>query len=594
MMKKGMFSRAVAVSICLVGLGRHCLANELGLVGHWRFDGRQGNLAKDSSGNGNHGTIHKATWTEGKVGAALRFNGKDTYVDCGNDRSLNLPKAFTIEAWVRQQQGGQAEQSIVGKGSKYNANYLLKLGIPWVENRLMLKVSDQRTQGIEIEYDRWHHVVGVCDGERIAIFINGTLASERPYFHGLKTNSLPVTIGNVMDASASGKYFSGIIDEVKIYDRVLDKYKLKGPTGPGTSRKTRGLTTSGPWGNYEAFPGLCKLASGDLLVAFYAGTGHMGYPHPSLPKHARICMMRSTDGAKTWTTPETLFDSEAGDCDPRLAQLKDGTVICTFYKQTWYRKGRVCEMAIVRSTDNGKTWSAKPQILPSPWYTEQQKQHVIRMTGPKAVGEPEGMELEAINASCSPVRELANGTLILAIYGYYGKHRASSSSFYGSAVIRSKDQGRTWGDVSIISASSPSDRCEPDLMELNDGRLLCVMRPGMEQSVSADQGDTWTQPRELQPFARGHAPFLVKTRDGTLLCGYREMPLAKTSVLISTNNGKSWSRPLIIDYFGGAYIGMVELDDGRILSIYYGESVGIRQAIFNVELEPTPHIRLVE
>jgi len=184
--------------------------------------------------------------------------------------------------------------------------------------------------------------------------------------------------------------------------------------------------------------------------------------------------------------------------------------------------------------------------------------------------------------------------LILAIYGYYGKHRASRNSFYGAAVIRSKDQGRTWGHVSIISASSPSDRCEPDLMELDDGRLLCVMRPGMEQSVSADQGETWTQPRELQPFARGHAPFLVKTRNGTLLCGYREMPLAKTSVLISTNNGKSWSRPLLIDYFGGAYIGMVELDDGRILSIYYGESVGIRQAIFNVELEPTPRIRLVE
>ena len=98
----------------------------------------------------------------------------------------------------------------------------------------------------------------------------------------------------------------------------------------------------------------------------------------------------------------------------------------------------------------------------------------------------------------------------------------------------------------------------------------------------------------MKPFARGHAPCLLQTRDGTLLCGYRELPLAKTSVIISRDKGETWSRPLIIDYFGGAYTGMVELEDGRILCIYYGESAGIRQAIFKVELEPTPHIRLVE
>ena len=55
----------------------------LGAGGHWKFDEAKGAVAKDSSGKGNHGKIHEATWTEGKAGGALLFNGKNAFVDCG-------------------------------------------------------------------------------------------------------------------------------------------------------------------------------------------------------------------------------------------------------------------------------------------------------------------------------------------------------------------------------------------------------------------------------------------------------------------------------------------------------------------------------
>jgi hypothetical protein len=133
------------------------------------------------------------------------------------------------------------------------------------------------------------------------------------------------------------------------------------------------------------------------------------------------------------------------------------------------------------------------------------------------------------------------------------------------------------------------------VLELRDGRLLCVMRPGMDRAISTDKGRTWTPPRGLTPFTRGHAPYLLGTRDGTILCGYRELPDPKTSVIMSTDDGETWSRPCLIDYPGGAYPNLVELDGGRILCIYYSEETrNIRQAVFRVESGPNPRIRLVE
>ncbi len=47
-------------------------------VGIWLFDEGNGDIAKDSSGNGNEGQIMNAPeWVDGKSGKALRFDGVD-------------------------------------------------------------------------------------------------------------------------------------------------------------------------------------------------------------------------------------------------------------------------------------------------------------------------------------------------------------------------------------------------------------------------------------------------------------------------------------------------------------------------------------
>ena len=58
---------------------------------------------------------------------------------------------------------------------------------------------------------------------------------------------------------------------------------------------------------------------------------------------------------------------------------------------------------------------------------------------------------------------------------------------------------------------------------------------------------------------------------------------------VSTDRGRSWSKPINIDRGSGAYPSMVELSDGRVLCVYYVEErpgSKIRQAVFQVKAGP--------
>lgn len=331
------------------------------------------------------------------------------------------------------------------------------------------------------------------------------------------------------------------------------------------------ITNQGGWGDYEAFPDVCKLANGDLLVAFYAGNSHISSPKPSLPKGGRLCMMRSKDQGSTWSKPCTLLDLEGDDRDPSLMQTRKGTVICNFIK--YYGRRNVSathEVWVTRSLDQGQTWEEPrqaPQVFP------------------------------ATTATSSPVIELADGTLLMPVYGRDTESKLPENKpgkRDRAAILRSTDDGKSWGQPAMVDSAPECHLQEPALASLNHGRLVCVMRPTMTQAFSTDDGRTWTKPEKL-PY-RGDSPYLLPIRDGVLLCAYRSKVGEETSVIISTDEAKTWSQPARIDGCLGAYPSMVELEDGRVLCVYYEEGKGsnIRQAVFRVKLAPQPTIELEE
>ena len=80
-------------------------------IGIWLFDEGTGNVAKDSSPNGNDGElIAGPKWVKGKFGDALEFDGSGTSVETESadkltEFELGDKTDFTVTAWFKTDAG---------------------------------------------------------------------------------------------------------------------------------------------------------------------------------------------------------------------------------------------------------------------------------------------------------------------------------------------------------------------------------------------------------------------------------------------------------------------------------------------------------
>ena len=326
-----------------------------------------------------------------------------------------------------------------------------------------------------------------------------------------------------------------------------------------TSYKT--ITDKGLWGDYEAFAGACKLQNGDLYVVFYAGKGHVTRPGPNAPTGGMVYGMRSSDGGKTWAEPALVVDTPLDDRDPHVTQLRDRRMVCNFFTDRWYtedgKRKREADACLVWSQDSGHTWTKEPQTVTTPYKDK------------AGIG-------RRVYVS-SEIRQLKGDHLICPVYS------EEVPGHYINAIVHSFDGGRTWTKVSetdpAASLAFSYGFCEATVARCTDGRLICIVRPGMHCMYSSDEGLTWTKAMKLPH--RGDAPSAIVTRDGYLVVAHRH---PATSVTISPDNGSTWTRPWRLDQVGGAYPALVELDDGSIFCAYYeeGRASNIRMAIFRI------------
>jgi len=194
------------------------------LVGWWKLDEASGNIAYDSSGNGNDGTIGgNPQWVAGQIGGALQFDGSGDYVDCGNDASLDIygdDAQATIALWVNTPNVAQVHGSLLTKGDWNDAYSLLIKGEP---RKLWAADSDTTLSADPLTNNQWYHVAVTTDGAtgEVKFYIDGQLSGVRTKNSiGIERTSVPICIGR--EQHGSGRwYFNGIIDDVRIYNHVL-------------------------------------------------------------------------------------------------------------------------------------------------------------------------------------------------------------------------------------------------------------------------------------------------------------------------------------------------------------------------------------
>ena len=153
---------------------------------------------------------------------SLSFNGTN-YVDCGNNVVFNANNIRTMECWVKFNAftGSQEilSKSITGQGIElliYNntlSAYFMSSGSDG--SFIAYPVSNLQT-GV------WYHVAVSWDGtkENIRLYVNGVSVGTRTdngniTTSGLANPSVSFRIGNWSDAS--GRYFNGTIDEVRVW-----------------------------------------------------------------------------------------------------------------------------------------------------------------------------------------------------------------------------------------------------------------------------------------------------------------------------------------------------------------------------------------
>ena len=293
------------------------------------------------------------------------------------------------------------------------------------------------------------------------------------------------------------------------------------------------IVTDAGAGGYQAFPDVCRVKNGQLLCVFYAGYGHVSHPSKELPKGGRVCAVRSDDEGKTWSAPEVVVDTSDDDRDPSVCCLPNGELICNFFTYSQHGEADTC---LIRSRDNGKSWTEPELILPG-------------------------------YATSTPIRRLKSGRLLLAVYTVQPTEKRAFA-----AACLSDDNGRTWSSPHPIGLNSGKTIDETDFFERKDGTILAVSREVMVGSISKDRGRSWGPVFDLG--FRGHCPYLLMTRSGVLLMAHR---LPQTSLHYSLDEGRTWQGPIKIDDVIGAYPSMVELKDGRVLCVHYEE--GPRSAI---------------
>lgn len=302
-------------------------------------------------------------------------------------------------------------------------------------------------------------------------------------------------------------------------------------------------------GSYHAFPDACRLPNGDILVVFYAGYSHISPPNADWPRGGRICSVTSTDEGRTWSAPSILFDGPIDDRDPHIAVLRDGTLLCTFFTFKMTNGKQEFDTCIVASRDGGQTWDKEARMLAANW------------------------------AVSAPVRELADGTLILGIY------TEAAKSAYGG-VLRSTDKGATWSQpIPIDPQSGIRLDAETDVIQLKDGSIFAALRGDgkihMHYSISKDLGLTWSPVKDIGFL--GHSPHLNRLSTGEILLTHR---LPDTSLHVSRDDGQTWLGPDLIDAVIGAYPSTVELKDHSILVVYYEEGRSSRIRALRFKLTP--------
>ncbi|HEU4935164.1 MAG TPA: Ig-like domain-containing protein [Vicinamibacterales bacterium] len=194
-------------------------ASANGLVASYALNEGAGSVVGDTSGTGPAGTITNATWTNGRYGQALSFAGSGEV----NFGDVDLTGSFTVMGWLqtRSLYGGTCG-SFVMKMRDYGFEICggQLYGEVGANGAWTGRVARTLTTS---DLNVWRHVALTYDGSTVRMYFDGTLVNSTTGAH--TTNNNPLLFGHWYTGAT--EYFDGLVDEVRLYSRVLTAAEIQ-------------------------------------------------------------------------------------------------------------------------------------------------------------------------------------------------------------------------------------------------------------------------------------------------------------------------------------------------------------------------------
>ncbi|HEX7901715.1 MAG TPA: LamG-like jellyroll fold domain-containing protein [Planctomycetota bacterium] len=246
-----MVTRFVMLVVCA------CLAGAVpqaagGLVAYWSLDTLSAGTTPDGSGAAHTATlVGSPTAGAGAFGNALTFDGGTDYLRASDAPDLDFgTSSFSVAAFVRPA-GATADRLVNKWASTTEPGWLFDIneavGGGAMADRIRVRMRD--AAGADVDFsvaatlgvNTWRHVAAVVDrtADILRLYLDGTQVGgdlNIAALGGSVSNAAQVGIGTIV--AATGNFFDGGIDEVRLYNRALSAAEVgvlvlgvPGPTG---------------------------------------------------------------------------------------------------------------------------------------------------------------------------------------------------------------------------------------------------------------------------------------------------------------------------------------------------------------------------
>jgi len=208
------------------------------LVGYWALDENTGNIAYDSSGNDNDGTIYNSpSWVAGKSGYALDFDGaSDQYIELNSpDDVMPGTNSMSVCGWVKGTWSGSNYDRFYDAfviNSQSSTQFFA--GADNGTGKLRVRFSDGTNYAVTTFTDAtwldgsWHHVAVVYDRDagKAYVYIDAVKSSTELDISAITLSIDTVTSFRFGIGGSLNNDLNGTLDELRVYNKALSQAEI--------------------------------------------------------------------------------------------------------------------------------------------------------------------------------------------------------------------------------------------------------------------------------------------------------------------------------------------------------------------------------